>query len=208
MTIDIFNFNSDSYEPPLSCRSPLCSEKVEQQSKSFDNDSCATTKIHSNDSTSSTSIQSGKNDSTTFDFKLSRLPQGTQEEIVALCYAAEILDVIRNLKIYDCQGCVITALSQQDHTCLARGYEETVAAFFRKAIDIVDADKVRRRLRSFHYHPKFVLCPVIPSKNEYEALIINCGTIWSEFVYQILIKKFDFVKILPYCIAREIDDLI
>ena len=100
----------------------LCSEKVEQQSKRFDYDSCATKKIHSNDSTSSTSTQSGENDSTTFDFKLSRLPQGTQEEIVALCYATQILDVIRNLKIYDCPGCVITALSQQDHTCLTRGY--------------------------------------------------------------------------------------
>lgn len=208
MSIEVFNFNSDSYEPPLSCRSPLCSKKMEPQSEGVSDDSCTTTTTYSDDSTTSTSIQSGENNSPTFDYKLNRMPRGTKEEIVTLCYATELFNVIRNLKIYDCQGCVITSLSQADHTCLARSYEETIAAHFRRAIDLLDSNKVRRRLRSFEYHPKFVLCPIQPSKNEFETLIINCGTIWSEFVYQILMKKFDFVMILPYCIVREIDELI
>ena len=199
MSSEIFNIN---YEPLFSSRSPICTEKVDKQSQSSSDDSFPTTEIYSANSTTSTAREIN---STTYNFKINRMPDGFREEMVTLCFASEVLKKIRDLKFGDCEGCYYSALSQKHHTCLVTDYKETIKAHFQKAIENIDLQQVRRRVRCFEYHPKYSLCQISPSRKEFDYWIDNCMTIWCEFIYDLVISEFSFVKLFPFLVAREID---
>ena len=115
-------------------------------------------------------------------------PQTDVEWAYVLCFAAEVEYATRAfLKSCHCNGCFITSLSQQDHTCL-----QNVSQGLNHYLELVFEDLVDEHQVHFGFH---ALCIMKEWKyvtsDKVRDLAAQCRTTWRDIIIEVIRSKYE-----------------